>query len=44
MPINEQSTNGGNIVDGTNKWGQYLMHLEANKKQSSAMSGLDVKS
>jgi hypothetical protein len=44
MPVIAQSTNEGNIVEGTNKWGQYLMHLDANRKQSSAMSGLDVKS
>lgn len=40
----EQSTNGEKIAEGKNIWGQYRMHLDASKKQSSAMSGLDVKS
>lgn len=44
IPIIEQSTNDGNTADGINNWGQYRKHLDANKKQSSAMSGLAVNS
>lgn len=40
----EHSTNNGKTGDGNSKCGQYRIHLDANKKQSSAISGREVNS